>query len=199
MAVLWIVAVLAFPATAGAESPERGILKEINLARTNPAGYANILRAFRHQFQGKLYHLPGSRALMRTSEGVPAVDKAIRSLSRQKPLRPLGWSDGLADAAGDLVDEQGATGATGHGARGTMRERVERHGRWEDQIAENIYYGSRDPRLVVMQLIIDDGVPDRGHRKSIYNPVFGTAGVACGTHPRYDGMCVIEFAGAFRE
>jgi uncharacterized protein YkwD len=45
-----------------------------------------------------------------------------------------------------------------------------------------------------MNLIIDDGVTDRGHRKNIFSRAFGTAGAACGPHPRFGNVCVIDFA-----
>lgn len=80
-----------------------------------------------------------------------------------------------------------------------MRERIERHGKWERRIAENIGYGPNNARSMVMQLIIDDGVPGRGHRANTFGTAFGTAGVACGPHPRFESMCVIDFAGGFRE
>jgi uncharacterized protein YkwD len=47
---------------------------------------------------------------------------------------------------------------------------------------------------VVMNLIIDDGVPDRGHRKNIFSRAFATAGAACGPHSRFGNVCVIDFA-----
>jgi uncharacterized protein YkwD len=52
---------------------------------------------------------------------------------------------------------------------------------------------------MVMQLIIDDGVKGRGHRKNTFIRGFTAAGVACGPHPRYKTMCVVDFAGGFRE
>ncbi|WP_298439109.1 CAP domain-containing protein, partial [Geobacter sp.] len=70
---------------------------------------------------------------------------------------------------------------------------------WKRTIGENVSYGPDDPRTVVIQLIIDDGVPGRGHRKNIYSPAFGVAGVACAPHPVYGTACAIDFAGGFKE
>lgn len=189
------------PAVARDEYLARQVLAEINLSRSEPLRFAGFLRELASRFQGKFYRMPGTTTLMQTSEGVAAVDEAIRFLSRQKPLPPLTWSAGLAAAAAELAREQGSSGATGHSgvrSRG-MRERIERHGTWQGRIGENIAYGPNDPRSMVMQLIIDDGVPNRGHRKNQFNTAFGSAGVACGPHPRFGGMCVIDFAGSFRE
>lgn len=199
--ILALLTGLAAPVAALDEALSRQVLAEINLARTAPRSYAGFLREFRGRFQGKSYSQPGSRVRVQTSEGVAAVDEAIRYLSRQKPLPALTWSDGLAAAAGELASEQSSSGATGHTgvqSRG-MRERIERQGKWEGRIGENIAYGPEDARGMVMQLIIDDGVADRGHRRNQFNSAFGTAGVACGTHPRFGSMCVIDFAGRFRE
>jgi len=177
------------------------VLAEINLVRTAPRTYSALLREFRGRFQGKSYLLPGSATRMRTVEGKGAVDEAIRQLSRQKPLPPLSWSDGLAAAAAELVAEQGRSGDTGHVGKQShgLKERVNRHGSWERQIGENIGYGPKGARDMVMQLFIDDGVKGRGHRKNTLSRAFTTAGVACGSHPRYGTMCVIDFAGGFRQ
>lgn len=192
--------VLCVTAAASAETSLAGrVLAEINLARTEPQNYAGFLREFRRQFEGKNYRMPCSRTFVRTSEGGKAVDEAIRFLSRQRPLSRFAWSAGLAAAAAELVADEGETGAIGHmgSQSGGMRERIERHGTWEGQIGENIGYGPGEARLIVMQLIVDDGVPDRGHRKNLFTRAFGVAGVACGSHPRFGNMCVIDFAGGF--
>lgn len=191
---------LGAPAAALDEGLARQVLAEINLARTKPATYAGFIRDYRKQFRGKLY-IQDRTSRIQTSEGVLAVDEAIAYLSRQRFLPPLAWSDGLAAAAAELAEEQGESGGTGHAGRQGqgMQERVERHGTWERQIAENIGYGPSDARSMVMQLIIDDGVRDRGHRKNIFTAGFGVAGAACGPHPRFGTMCVIDFAGGFRE
>ena len=192
---------LASPASALDHNLATQVLAEINLARTEPRTYAGFLREFRGHFRGNYYVLPGSTTRMQTSEGVSAVDGAIKFLSRVKPLPPLTWSEGLAAAAAELADEQGNSGATGHTGRQShgVRERIERHGKWMGRIGENIGYGPKGSRNIVMQLIIDDGVPDRGHRVNTYSTAFKTAGVSCGPHPRFGSMCVVDFAGGFRD
>jgi len=197
-----IFALLALAAPAGALDHDLGmqVLAEINLARTKPRAYAGFIREFRSQFRGKYYVLPGSSTRVQTSEGGAAVDEAVTFLSRLKPLPPLSWSEGLAAAAAELAEEQGRSGATGHNGRQShgMQERVERHGEWEGRIGENIGYGPEGPRNIVMQLIVDDGVPGRGHRINTFSTSYKTAGVVCGAHPRFGSMCVVDFAGGFR-
>lgn len=202
MRIIYIVIILALltlvtPVTATDQEPARQVLAEINLARTQPRFYANLLREFRKNYQGNYYMLKGSSTRIHTSEGVRAVDEAIKVLSALKPVPALTWSNGLAAAASELAEEQGRSGATGHGGSRGMQERIERQGTWRGQIGENIGYGPEKPRDMVMQLIIDDGVPNRGHRKNTFSTAFRTAGAAWGTHPNFGSMCVIDFAGGF--
>lgn len=188
---------LAAPAAALDQDLAGQVLAEVNLARTAPRTYAGFLREFRALFRGQYFVLPGDDTRLMTNEGVKAVDEAIKALSHRKPLPPLAWSDGLAAAAAELAKEQGESGAIGHGD--SIRERIDRYGKWNRQIGENIGYGPTKARNMVMQLIVDDGVPDRGHRKNTFSTVYHTAGVACGPHPGFGNMCVIDFADQFRE
>jgi uncharacterized protein YkwD len=194
---------LVFSATcfSAERSMSQQTLAEINLARTNPQLFAKYLREFRRQFLGSSYILQGTETMVRTGEGVKGVDEAIRFLLRQKPLPPLEWSTGLAAAAAELAEEEGESRAVGHQGRtsGGPKKRIEHHGEWQGTIGENIFYGPGDARQVVMNLIIDDGVPDRGHRKNIFSRAFARAGAACGSHPDFVTVCVIDFAGEFRE
>jgi uncharacterized protein YkwD len=183
------------------EDLARQVLVEINLVRTEPLTFARFLCEWRSRFQEKSYQMPGIADPIQTSKGSDAVDEVIQFLSHQKPLPPLIWSAGLADAAAELITEQGRSGATGHGSLRSsgMQGRIEQHGTWKGQIGENIVYGLDDPRSMVIQMIIDEGVPGRGHRKNLFNPVFISAGVSCGSHPRFGRMCAIDFSGRFHE
>ena len=195
LCLLPLSAALAAPVAA----PEQAMLLELNRARGTPALYAQQLEAFRATFQGSFYFRPGSPIRYQTREGVAAVDEAIAFLKRQPPLPPLQWSEGLAAAARELTVEQGQSGALGHGAGSlSMEARIERHGNWTIGYAENVGYGDflgDAAREIVQLLIVDDGVPGRGHRRNIFNGDYALAGIACGPHPQRRNVCVIDFAG----
>ena len=179
---------------------EDGIVKEVNLARTNPGAYAAWLRGQRQYYRGTQLRRPGEVPI-RTKEGLAAVDEAIRWLEKQRPVGALGLSKGLSLAARDLTAAQGAAGGFGHTGpdRSTPSDRIERHGQWESVIGENVAYGQRTARDVVAAFIVDDGVPGRGHRKNLYNAAFHVMGIDCGPHSTYGTTCAITFAGGFRE
>lgn len=180
---------------------ERSVLEQTNRARANPSAYADYLELLLERFEGKLMYWPGSSIGIRTAEGPAAVREAIIFLRAQTPAPALEWSRGLWRAARDHARDLGASGAMGHeGSDGsTMDERMSRYGEWLGTAAENIDFGNDDPRHVVLSLIIDDGVPNRGHRATIFNASLRVAGVGCGPHPRYRHVCVIDYAGGYEE
>ncbi|HOD35097.1 MAG TPA: CAP domain-containing protein [Syntrophales bacterium] len=192
--------------TAGAKSVdsmpglEHRVMIELNEARTRPRQYAAGLAELRKHFKGNEFHRPG-KVIILTKEGVSAVDEAITFLRSAKPLSALKLSRGMSRGARDHVIEQGPAGLTGHDSITGNKpwDRVSRYGIWREIIGENISYGSDEAKMVVMGLIIDDGVPDRGHRKNIFNSRFRVAGVACGPHSSLGTMCVITFAGGYEE
>jgi uncharacterized protein YkwD len=67
-------------------------------------------------------------------------------------------------------------------------------------VSENVQYGrAASAHEVIADLVIDDGVPDRGHRRNALDPNVRVAGVACGPHATYGQMCVIVHAGDYAE
>lgn len=172
---------------------EMQVLDRINHVRQDPDAYAERLRALRPHFVGKTLYLPGQARGLVTREGVDAVDEAIAFLKTQTPLPPLSRGDLLDLAAREHVVVQGALGTRGHfspdGA--SPGDRVQRHGGGK-LVGEEISYGYANADDVVRQLVVDDGVPDRGHRELLFNRELRYAGVGCGAHSQYGHMCVID-------
>ena len=178
---------------------EREVVDELNLARTDPKRYAGFLAEMRPHFNGNQLERPGEVILV-TREGVAAVNEAIEYLRAMQPLPALRLSRGLSLAAQAHVDDQ-ESGAMGHtGSDGSQPwDRMSRYGAWQDKVAENIAYGGYSTRGVVIQLIVDDGLPDRQHRVNMFSPEYRFVGVACGTHARLHDMCVMDFAARYSE
>lgn len=192
------VAFTSFAASAAAQSDSgSAIVREMNLARQNPALYATYLEEMRGQFQGNMLVRPG-RIPFRTKEGARAVEEAIRYLKTASPQAPLAFSRGMSQGAADHCAAQ-ARGGMSHNAGGNTASRISRYGTWGGGWAENISCGRSGARETVIALIVDDGLRSRKHRKNIFNPAFGYAGAAVGPHAQYRTVCSIGFAGTYAE
>jgi uncharacterized protein YkwD len=176
----------------------RDVLAEINRVREDPRAYAEHLVALRAYYDGKLWRLP-DRDPVRTKEGVDALDDAVRTLKRSKQAKPLAFDAAMSRAAADHAADIGPRGSIAHdGSNGSQPfTRLARYGIVIGSGAENIGVAFTDPRLFVIHQLIDDGVPDRGHRDNILARPFGRLGIACGPHQRYRLVCVMDFAEAF--
>jgi uncharacterized protein YkwD len=180
---------------------ERGVIDELNEARTNPQAYASSLEHEIQFYSGTLFRRPGDDAALQTREGAAAVREAIRVLRSTKPLPRLTMSEGMTLAARDHVKDQAPRGLMNHkGTDGSMAwDRVSRYGDWKSKISENMTFGPATAHDVVSALLIDDGIPDRGHRKNILDPEVMVVGISCGPHKSYRVMCDIVHAGGFAE
>jgi uncharacterized protein YkwD len=177
----------------------RAVIREMNLARQNPALYATFLKELRSRMSGNVLVLPGGTRV-RTKEGTAALDEAIRFLQSAQPLAALTFSPGMSRAAADHCADQ-ANGGFGHEGRDRSHagQRIARYGNFTGGWAENISYGKASARDVVLALIIDDGLPARKHRKNIFNPNYNFAGAAFGPHARFRTVCSMDFAGGYAE
>ena len=180
---------------------EKDIVLELNKVRANPSAFARVyLETRRQNYNGRLYQRPGQTDL-RTKEGRPALEECIRVLRNTEAMGPLRPSRGLSNAATDHVKDTGPRGGIGHKGidRSTTGTRVSRYGKWSGYIAENISYGPERALEIVIQLLVDDGVSSRGHRKNILENQFAYIGIAVGPHKTFTTMCVMDFATAYFE
>jgi len=180
---------------------EKEVIYEINLFRSDPADYVQkYIAPLAKYYDRKILHYPGDQ-FIRTSEGVKALNECVRELRKSSPKPILNPDETLSKSASDHQRDQQKSGRTGHTGsdRSDLQQRIERYGQWQTRIGENIAYGNSSARQIVIFLLIDDGVRDRGHRATLLNPDFKLVGVACGSHPVYETMCVMDFAGGIWE
>lgn len=173
------------------------VFEELNDLRRNPSLYTSKLRNLLSMYKGNLIHRSDG-PMIRTQEGPTAVEECIACLERATPLPEFTWSDPLSRAAQDHCNDCGPAGHFGHtGFNGsTMGQRIEKHCSWGITIGENIGYGYDTAEDIVLQLIVDDGVPGRGHRINIMKPEFEFIGVGFGPHTAMRTICTMDFAGS---
>jgi len=154
---------------------EKDIILELNMARSDPKKYA------------EMYINPNLGAYAK---------ECYEELRNSQSIPVLFPKKGLSQAAKDHVSDTGPKGIVGHdGADGSsMSGRINRYGTWGRGASENISYGYNTAREIVLQLLIDDGVESRGHRRNIMDKYSRYVGVATGTHSKYRYMCVQDFA-----
>jgi len=78
-----------------------------------------------------------------------------------------------------------------------MGTRIKRYGDWDIAAAENIHFGKTPNGLheAVIALVIDDGVPSRGHRNNIFNEKLKYLGVGIAGHTVYGQCVVVDYCG----
>ncbi len=156
---------------------EAEILAEINRARTDPQGYAAWLQEQKQYYNGILLRLPGEKPI-RTNKGLRALEEAIAFLQAQQPLTAIDSSEELAQVAATKIDNLFST--TG-------------------KKINNITYGRVTAKAIVMQLVVDDGFPDRRHRQSLFKADVNLTGVSCQPDRRYSTICALAYEGETAE
>eukprot|EP00741_Cyanophora_paradoxa_P003592 tig00000093_g3489.t1 len=196
------------------EKLEQKLFDELNEAREHPSRMRRALQELLPKFSGKLFKWSdGSYA--RTHEGKAAVEDAIEFLKSQPAVPPIEvLSPGLDAAAADHVKDLGPKGLKGHDGSDNSDpfDRMERHGDVLQRAyltpfprpraqGENIFFGDESvtPKEIVQLLIIDDGIPDRGHRLNVFEMDYNAIGIECGPHKEMGVMCVFEYAQNFLE
>ena len=165
--------------------PEKELIRLVNEVRTQPAAFA------------KKY------LESRQNEGSYARE-CYQELLTWAPLKPLQPSLALSLAAKDHAIDMGTSGQIGHAStKGeSSADRVKRHGNFTGTYNgpwENCSYGFEDPLAIILQLLIDDGVPSRGHRKNIMQPAVNFIGVSIQPHKGYRFNCVMDLADAVED
>jgi hypothetical protein len=169
------------------------IFHEMNLARQFPV----FLKQEAQWYLTNAGPPNGNGNFVGTREGAAAVRDLIKFLESPEvtsaPFLPFEkYSRQLCCSASLHCNDIGPKGVCEHSG---VRDLIETYADWSGQLNENLTFGtSRTARDIVLQLCIDDGVPNRGHRGVIFSRRMRFAGVAVGDHREAGNMCCIHYA-----
>ena len=169
------------------------VFDELNKVRAEPKSLIPFLQNGITEFNGKI------RNGVMTAEGAGAWQELLSVLEIQQAMEPITWSNGMAKACQLFVEWSGPNGVVSHiGPSGkSMADRLDEQGTWSTAIGENLAYGYLNGKESLVQLMVDDGVSSRGHRKNILKTNFGVVGIAINTHSNYSYITCMDFAGGF--
>lgn len=111
------------------------------------------------------------------------IKSLVTDLNSVKDLPMLYPNDILFRAAEYHANDLGKSGEFQHESTdGTsFQKRISSFG-YKNPAGENIFAGIEDPLHVVLDLLIDEGIPDVGHRKNILRKAFNSISVARRPH-----------------
>ena len=179
---------------------ENEFFEHLNSLRKDPKSFIPHVENLAKLFKGKILYSPGEFPLQ-TNEGIFAVEDCIEFLNQCSPVVELERRKELDKAAVHHCFDIGAAGLVGHeGTDGlNSSERIEENCELEITCSENLDFGTKNPLNMLVNLLIDDGVKQRGHRKNLHNPENKYVGVGIGFHKEYEICLVLDFVGGIRE
>ena len=162
---------------------ELAVISEINYARTDPKDYVT--------------HRLSVIDLSKKSDSYKAaLDELVDKMTHMNDLPALTSSLGLTRCAAEWVNISGPEGYVGHDS--SIAKRFKKYCSYAS-LGENCSYGYSTAIDIVVALLIDDGVEDRGHRNNILSSAYKNVGAAIGPHKKYETMCCIDFAYGYQE
>ena len=148
---------------------DREVLYWLNVARLDPPGFFK-------RFILKEYTANPSNSYL---------SSLMSTMYGMKPVSALLPDKSLYDAAMCHAKSSGAKGYVGHARNNTACKKI--------YTGECCSYGSESSLAVVIQLLVDEGVPSLGHRILCLGDGFTLAGIASAPHTRYGTNTVIDF------
>lgn len=170
-----------------------------NKLRKDPPSFIPYLEEWLKRYKENILQLPNENPL-RTFEGCKGAENAIQFLKKQKPIPELKYNKLLSKAAIDHANDIGHYGLTGHeGSRdSTLYERIEKYTEWDGACSENLDFGFKNARNIILNLIIDDGCEEKNQRYNLFNSIYKYVGIGCGKHRDYGYCSVFVYAKDLR-
>ncbi len=159
--------------TSTMSSAEEQMIEEINIMRRDPKGYAREVEAYINQVKNDEMLDAAYKA-----EEISTAKELIEELKLLNPLPILESHQGLHKVGithGKDVQKQGMIGHLGSDGSWPW-DRVRRDTELSDG-NENLVAGGNTVKESLMILLVDSGIPGRGHRKTLLEPKWTYCGI----------------------
>ena len=155
---------------------EKEVIRLCNLARLQPKLFGDTY----------LQKYIDDNELKRSSY----ITSLFSDLKKAKPLPVFMPQKDLFLSAEEHAIVSGKKGTLGHQ---NFTKRIKKYAPRYASAGENCDYGNDQALDIVMSLLIDEGIADKGHRKNILDPAYNSCGVAIREHKKYEFNAVMNF------
>ena len=169
-------------------------IKYLNQTEKDVLFYMNLVRINPNKFSKKILEPYISKNPNYSKKYYKSLLKDLNKGISSQPLLP---SKELFNFSKKHAKTTGKKGKIGHrsvkGKSFTYRTKnlIKKY----NLVGENIHYGSNNAIEIVIDLLIDDGIKDVGHRLNILNETYVFSSVSIQHHKTHKYNCVINFAG----
>ena len=119
------------------------------------------------------------------------LQSLIKQLTYSRNLPPLKHNLRLEKMGKSYAEYAGKNGIVGHSFFLERFNLLTRRGR---EVGENCAYGIESPLGIVIELLIDEGEENLGHRLNLLSTSFHRIGIGIALHSTYGINCVQEFS-----
>ncbi len=146
------------------------MINELNLVRTNPKGYVTYVENYIKEQEALKKDLISGQEFI--EDEIKTAKELIKILKKTPKMNTLTPHKAVYKAAKLHGRELNKTGKIEHqSVNGDMPwTRILRQSSELKDGSENLVGGPSNVRESVMVLLVDSGIPNRGHRKNILNP-----------------------------
>lgn len=134
---------------------------------------------------------------METEEGYQAYEEAANILKATNPLPELSPSKGLRKIAADFFKEIKEKDPDNLGNI-DLKSIISKYGSFSATFENIIDFGSNSPEIIVRNLIVCDGMPERDNRNILLSKDFLKVGAAFGEHCTYRYCTIINLCNEFK-
>ena len=152
-------------------SEEQAMINEINLMRSNPKGYIQYVNEYAENYRKNSFgpDTQFEEAVVELKALLNKMDPVSQLMPHEK-LYEVAKAHGLDNQNHNQLEHEGSDKSNSFERvkRSGLKNHIDANGYFS--LNENLVGGETTVRKTVIGLLIDTGIPTRGHRKTLINP-----------------------------
>lgn len=171
-------------------------IAELNSLRENPQNYSGIVRSYEKYFEDEILKIPNTIPI-KTKEGSGPLIELAMILDSLDSMCPIVACEGLNQCTMNAIEYLQVFDEVSQVYDMKIDELLANYGEVYGPYAQVCDFGSNNPQLLLLMLLMDDNDFTRPNRTSLLNPNFKMIGLTQGPHRKFTWCSIIMLARHF--